>query len=1032
MRSNDAILTDALPASDVPEAAEVVRLVVDGWDERFIVAHPAGTDAGGGSLRVFYGGRTATSLYKEGDWSYLRPMLRRGGRLNALCPQVRDGVVTAALLVWEPDYLVDISAIASCFETYGTSPLAYLLRRLKPAVTSEAILLGELAGQFLREEVGAAAKPATYAESAMTFFHENALRLLCTGVGSDFHTKAKAQRANVRHLLRGTLAADIAEDATTFFASGATVEPSFFCEALGLQGRMDFLHAGRGVVIEQKAGRGDYRNSSPDKPAHRENHRVQLLLYMLLLRYGGGLTPAALRQLRAYLLYSRNGEGLLPVEFDTAAAFWAMKLRNEIVADEYAYSLGGYTRLRSLDADALNTRHVGGPLWERYQRPQIEALLAPVRTATELEFAYYSRFLAFLSREHWLAKVGAARGSAVAFADKWRATSEEKRQAGDLLCGLTLRLPAEGAQGVTDVLVLDFAQGDGLTAVSNFRKGDIVVVYPYSDGAVPDVRHAVCHRGVVAALTDRSVTVSLLSPQAGAASFYGSVGQRWAVEHDYYESSFTSLCRGMQAFLTAPKERRDLLLFNREPRIDRSQRLCGDYGAANEMVLRGKRARDMFLIIGPPGTGKTSLGLLTALKEELLSGDGAVLLLSFTNRAVDEACAKLAESGIDFIRLGGKHAADEAFRLHHFATRAARCANADELRAEIARTRVFAATTAATATLGDLFKLKRFSLAIVDEASQILEPHIVGLLSATAPDGTPAIGRFILIGDHKQLPAVVQTPEADAAVAEPALRAIGLDNCRQPLFQRLLRRYRDNADVVYMLTRQGRMHPDIAAFPNEAFYGSRLCEVPLPHQATTLPRSGRGRHGIEDLLLTRRLAFVAVPAPQEGVADKVNADEATAIAATVAKIYEMAGERFDPATTVGVIVPYRNQACVVRAAVDSLGIAALAGITIDTVERFQGSQRDAILYGFTARKPEQLAFLTESTFEEDGALIDRKLNVAMTRARECLLLFGNPDLLASVPVFHRLLDFVRRRGGYIDVSPADYCSGRFQVAPRER
>ena len=84
------------------------------------------------------------------------------------------------------------------------------------------------------------------------------------------------------------------------------------------------------------------------------------------------------------------------------------------------------------------------------------------------------------------------------------------------------------------------------------------------------------------------------------------------------------------------------------------------------------------------------------------------------------------------------------------------------------------------------------------------------------------------------------------------------------------------------------------------------------------------------------------------------------------------------------------------------GIEALQHITVDTVERYQGSQRDVIIYGFTVQKPYQLDFLCSQTFQEGDVLIDRKLNVALTRAREQIVLIGNPQLLALNPVLGEL------------------------------
>ena len=88
------------------------------------------------------------------------------------------------------------------------------------------------------------------------------------------------------------------------------------------------------------------------------------------------------------------------------------------------------------------------------------------------------------------------------------------------------------------------------------------------------------------------------------------------------------------------------------------------------------------------------------------------------------------------------------------------------------------------------------------------------------------------------------------------------------------------------------------------------------------------------------------------------------------------------------------------------GIPELTQISIDTVERFQGSQRGVIIYGFTVSRPYQLDFLTNNRFVEDGRIIDRKLNVALTRAREIQILVGDADLLRRDPVFAALIENV--------------------------
>ena len=97
------------------------------------------------------------------------------------------------------------------------------------------------------------------------------------------------------------------------------------------------------------------------------------------------------------------------------------------------------------------------------------------------------------------------------------------------------------------------------------------------------------------------------------------------------------------------------------------------------------------------------------------------------------------------------------------------------------------------------------------------------------------------------------------------------------------------------------------------------------------------------------------------------------------------------------------------------------------MERFQGSQRDYIIYGLTVQQRYQLNFLTDNVFEEDGTLIDRKLNVAMTRARKHLTIVGNPDILVGSAVYRRLMDFMKSRGCYFNVACEKFCAGDFSV-----
>lgn len=1002
-----------------------MRAIVISWDDHYILCRIDGYNDDE-PTRVLYAHtseevKTADERvsqdFKAPDYSYLRKMLREGAQLNIVRPRKVGDHLCAELIIYEPDYLVDISTIARCFESYAESPYVNLVKKLEKSASSEPILMGNFAGQLLDEELHTLSEGHTYADSVTDFFKTSAIPLLTTELSPNFHHDAKVQQEHIRKAVGEQLPKMVGR----FCRDECIVEPSFFCEMLGLQGRMDMLQLDFRVLLEQKAGKGQYPQGDFSIPRHTEPHYVQLLLYMAILRYNFRAEyEANNRELHAFLLYSKYKESLLGLGFAPELLQRAIKIRNGIACTELQFSSPGELRIiERLTPEMLNMKKVKGTLWDRYTRPQLERLLAPVHEASALERDYYFRFLTFIAGEHVLAKLGNKTKEASGFAAKWHNTLEEKLEAGNIY----VRMHFDGAVNkgeadatsdgqiigsTTTVETVRFAFDAGENYESlNFRTGDIVALYPYDADAAPDIRRAIVFRGSIAEITSQHLFVQLRAPQTSTRVFEHWKDSVWAIEHDFMESSYGAMYRSMHAFLSAPKSRRDLLLLQREPRVAETDRgLSKDYGVFNGLAQRVKNADELFLIIGPPGTGKTSFGMLNTLLEALSDPEASVLLLSFTNRAVDEICSKLVEEGIDFLRIGRSYNTPETYRPFLLEQQIQSCRNLQSLSSLIEQRRVVVATTTTLNSQIALLKLKQFSLAIIDEASQILEPDLIGIVSAHN-DGVPAIGKFVLIGDHKQLPAVVQQTSVESSVAEPSLRAIGLNDCRSSLFERLLSRYADDPHVTFMLTRQGRMHPAIADFVNEEFYNGRLGIVPLPHQTEQLP--------------IQRISFFDTPLPTNVVAGqrmKVNHVEAEMIAKMVFDIYEQNAETFDPLATIGVIVPYRNQITAIRNAIDQYGVVGLRDITIDTVERYQGSQRDYIIYGFTVQRPYQLNFLTDNVFiDTDGTVVDRKLNVVLTRAKRAMLLFGHAPLLRQVPTFARLIDFIAARGALITSQP---------------
>ena len=934
------------------------------------------------------------------------------------------------IIVYQPDYLVDISSVAACFESYADTPYISLLNKLKVTPPTKAIHLGNLASQFLDEEVHGG--NVDYADSVRKFFRHNALDMAASeGLGEGFHKEALAQKENIRIAVHETLEKHV----EGYDASQVLLEPSFFCETLGLQGRMDLLQRDCRVLIEQKSGKGGFLRKSqaqqadPDTPIWLEKHYVQMLLYRAMLRYSspdGDSSLSTPHPTLSFLLYSKYRNGLVPLDVSADVLHRAMMLRNKIAYLEMSYARGGAEVLLQMKPEQLRRKPMTDRFWQTWVRPEIEKVLTPIQTATPLEQAYFLRMFRFVAREHELSKMVRKneKEENTGFAAKWHTSLDDKLMAGSIIHQLRIEECMEEEGAVTKVR-LGRDSSYSLHPYSffshNFRLGDIVVLYAYEDGTEPDVRAGVVHRGTIEEIgSDEegrlSVTVRLRAPQT-TPSFTPSItpSSIYALEHDFLESSTTSLFRSLHKFLSAPAHRKSLLLGQRRPEFDASRKLKGDYGQFNDLVLGAMQARDYYLVVGPPGTGKTSFALLNILKEQLLQG-GSVLLMAYTNRAVDEICSKLTSEGMDFLRLGPSLSCEEAYRPYLLENRSRECRNVGEIRQLVADTRIFVGTTTAiTSASNSLFRLKTFALAIIDEASQILEPQLLGILSSTCGDRV-GVGSFVLIGDHKQLPAVVQQSEEESRVTEQSLIDIGLTNCRNSLFERL---YNSSVTPLYFMSSQGRMHADIADFPNLAFYDGKLRVAGLPHQTET---------GKEP-----RVKFIAVCSPLsmgEGGgrgsagSPKINTDEARIIAKEVVKAIKEAGDSFDPQQTVGVIVPYRSQIAAVRNAILEEGSIShpssiIPHLTIDTVERYQGSQRDVIIYGFTVRHEYQLKFLTSATFLDpvSGALIDRRLNVALTRARKREVIVGNPDILSQAPVFKSLIDYCKSHACYMEACP---------------
>lgn len=117
-----------------------------------------------------------------------------------------------------------------------------------------------------------------------------------------------------------------------------------------------------------------------------------------------------------------------------------------------------------------------------WQKPAIDGVLDPIHKAPELDRAYFYRFMRFISNEHMMSKLGNKTKECSGFASTWHDTPEAKRLAGNIYDGLTLLSPSADGNGDITQVEMVFA-GDIDNDMSNFRTGDIVILYPYDKGS---------------------------------------------------------------------------------------------------------------------------------------------------------------------------------------------------------------------------------------------------------------------------------------------------------------------------------------------------------------------------------------------------------------------------------------------------------------------------------------------------------------------------------------------------------------------
>lgn len=413
-------------------------------------------------------------------------------------------------------------------------------------------------------------------------------------------------------------------------------------------------------------------------------------------------------------------------------------------------------------------------------------------------------------------------------------------------------------------------------------------------------------------------------------------------------------------------DQKDLLFGRREPSFDDVEETFIDNNAAQDRAVSlAVTAEDCALIHGPPGTGKTHT--LARTVRALCERGERVLLAAFTNRAVDNALECLREQDFEsFVRIGTEHGVSSSMQDARFDYRG----DPTERVTKLQEAPVVAATAAACGS--SVLQECEFDVAIVDEASQLTEPGTLAAINLAE--------RFVLVGDHQQLPPVVRADtgatDSDAIDTDGGATA----DLETSLFERLIQRY---PDASVTLDQQYRMAQRIQYFSSNTFYDGEL--RPATPEVAGQQLDDLPHVSIENLPSELRdsVSFVDPNGRESGNVNPIEAKR-------VAEIVETYREAGVASEEIGVIAPFRAQVAAITKRVSE-------NITVDTVDRFQGSSREVIIVSFVASET-----LDSPIFEDN-----RRMNVALTRAKKALCLVGDEDTLRSDPFYAGLLEWAQ-------------------------
>src|ERR1700754_1214528 len=576
----------------------------------------------------YYGNREFGSTFKH-IWA--------GASVNLIDVTESEGSFYAEFVVLEPDYLIDISNLAECYKEHGDHQLNYTISRLTMPENKMHFRIGDFANMCLDEQIFNQEADGIDADTVRS----NAFRAYPFEYSTciDFDEEKYREETERQHLnIRNTVQHTFNENTFRINKDKATVEPSFFCEHFGVQGRLDFFQYqpenGCFNIIELKSGKPPYPHTAPNRIG--KNHVTHLFLYYLSVLYNLQEGDRYRENLNVYVLYSKTSTHNLRFEKPALSRLkHIINKRNEIVLIEHfiGKDLNGSnseTVFRQIVPAKLILERVNSSFLENYVIPDIKKFSDVFSHSSLPEREYFHSFYTFLTRELFVSKIGDGDKDSSGnrgVAGLWQNDLYDKLEAGEILTDLKIKPGGNKADETAPKITFIIPDRSETAALPNFRKGEVVNLYERNSESDTVTKKQI-FKGAIEQIDQQEVTVRLRFKQRNRNIFSGR--STFAIEPDFLDSSYNWMFKGLFLFLQARADRKDLLLSQRPLQFDTSIRLAGTHGdrEIDEIVLKAKQARDYFLLVGPPGTGKTSRAL-KAMVDELYSDPETNILLLF-------------------------------------------------------------------------------------------------------------------------------------------------------------------------------------------------------------------------------------------------------------------------------------------------------------------------------------------------------------------------------------------------------------------